>query len=105
METMEDFKRGDAWQSQWEANFDNARDECMSEADNILMEVEHIVHDLDQTLDVQNTEILADALKSLRELINYRYVYPYNNEPYDYIFKEQIVQIVKDRLSYDLEVR
>ena len=61
METAKELRAGDEWQSQHEANFDNARDECMTEADNIVMEVEHIVHDLDQTLDVQNTLILAEA--------------------------------------------
>ena len=55
METAKELRVGDEWQSQHEANFDNARDECMTEADNIVMEVEHIVHDLDQTLDVQST--------------------------------------------------
>ena len=102
METTQDFKAGDEWESQWEANKDAARDECMTEADNIVMEVEHIVHDLDQTLDVQNTRVLARAIDQLEELINYRYVDPYNDEPYDYIFKQQIVNILQDRLSFEL---
>ena len=102
METTTDFKAGDEWESQWEANQDAARDECMTEADNIVMEVEHIVHDLDQTLDVQNTRVLARAIDQLEELINYRYVDPYNDEPYDYIFKQQIVDILQDRLSFEL---
>tara|TARA_B110000046_G_scaffold9780_1_gene9892 strand:+ start:37 stop:354 length:318 start_codon:yes stop_codon:yes gene_type:complete len=102
METTQELKAGDEWESQWEANKDAARDECMTEADNIVMEVEHIVHDLDQTLDVQNTRVLARAIDQLEELINYRYVDPYNDEPYDYIFKQQIVDILQDRLSFEL---
>ena len=102
METAKELRQGDEWQSQHEANFDDARDECMTEADNIVMEVEHIVHDLDQTLDVQNTRVLAKAIDQLEELINYRYVDPYNDEPYDYIFKQEIVDILQDRLSFKL---
>ena len=41
METTQDFKAGDEWESRYEANQDSARDECMTEADNIVMEVEH----------------------------------------------------------------
>ena len=102
METTASLKAGEEWESQWEANKDAARDECMTEADNIVMEVEHIVHDLDQRLDVQNTRVLARAIDQLEELINYRYVDPYNDEPYDYIFKQQIVDILQDRLSFEL---
>ena len=102
METTASLKAGEEWESQWEANKDAARDECMTEADNIVMEVEHIVHDLDQRLDVQNTRVLARAIDQLEELINYRYVDPYNDEPYDYIFKQQIVNILQDRLSFEL---
>ena len=105
METMEDFARGDAWQSQWEANFDDARDACMTHADNILMEVEHIVHDLDQRLDVQNTRVLARAIDQVEELINYRYVDSHNDEPYDYDFTADIKLALQDRLSFELEVR
>ena len=70
METAKELRAGDEWMSQHEANFDYARDECMTEADNIVMEVEHIVHDLDQTLDVQNTLILAEAINKIIKLKN-----------------------------------
>ena len=102
METTQDFKAGDEWESQWEANQDAARDECMTEVDNILMEVEHIVHDLDQTLDVNNVLIVADAINKIREMCNYRYVDPFNDEPYDYVFTKQVTRILQDRLSFEL---
>ena len=104
METTQDFKAGDEWESQWEANKDAARDECMTEADNIVMEVEHIVHDLDQTLDVNNVLVLANAIENLIELSNYRYIDTYNDVPYDYDFKQQIANILQDRLSFELGV-
>ena len=37
METAKELRAGDEWMSQHEANFDYARDECMTEADNIVM--------------------------------------------------------------------
>ena len=68
METAKELKQSDNYQTAWESRKDEARDECMTEADNIVMEVEHIVHDLDQTLDVQNTLILAEAINKIIEL-------------------------------------
>ena len=102
MEDLNTFKAGEEWESQWEANKQAAQDECMMEVDNILMEVEHIVHDLDQTLNVDNVLIVANAINKIQELAHYRYVDPYNDEPYDYIFKQQIVNILQDRLSFEL---
>jgi hypothetical protein len=105
METAKELKQGDEWQSQHEANFDNARDECMTEADNIVMEVEHIVHDLDQTLDVQNTLILAEGINKVIELRYYTYIDQFNNVAYDYDFSNDIKMVLQDRLSFEMEVR
>ena len=102
MENTQELKAGFEFESQWEANYDNARDFCMSDADNILMEVEHIVHNLDQTLDVNNVLIVANAINKIREMCNYRYVDPFNDEPYDYVFTKQVTRILQDRLSFEL---
>jgi len=105
METAKELRQGDEWQSQHEANFDDARDECMTEADNIVMEVEHIVHDLEQTLDVQNTLILAEAINKVIELRYYTYIDQFNSVAYDYDFTDDIKMVLQDRLSFELEVR
>ena len=105
MDTKESLQRGDDFQTEWESNFDNARDECMTEADNIVMEVEHIVHDLDQTLDVQNTLILAEAINKVIELRYYTYIDQFNSVAYDYDFTDDIKMVLQDRLSFELEVR
>ena len=105
METAKELLAGDEWQSQHEANFDNARDECMSEADNIVMEVEHMVHDIDQTLDVQNTLILAQAINRIIELRYYTYIDQFNSVAYDYDFTADIKMVLQERLSFELEVR
>jgi len=105
METAKELRAGDEWQSQHEANFDYALDECMTEADTIVMEVEHIVHDLDQTLDVQNTLILAEAINKVIELRYYTYIDQFNNVAYDYDFTDDIKMVLQERLSFELEVR
>jgi len=105
METAKQLLAGDEWQSQHEANFDNARDECMTEADNIVMEVEHMVHDIDQTLDVQNTLILAQAINRIIELRYYTYIDQFNSVAYDYDFTADIKMVLQERLSFELEVR
>ena len=105
METAKELLAGDEWQSQHEANFDNARDECMTEADNIVMEVEHMVHDIDQTLDVQNTLILAQAINRIIELRYYTYIDQFNSVAYDYDFTDDIKMVLQERLSFELEVR
>jgi len=105
METAKELRAGDEWQSQHEANFDNARDECMTEADNIVMEVEHIVHNLDQTLDVQNTLILAEAINRVIKLRYYTYIDQFNSVAYDYDFTDDIKMVLQERLSFELEVR
>lgn len=110
METKESLQQGDAFQSQWEANFDEARDNCMIEADNILMEVEHLVHDLDQTLKVEDVLVLSDAILKVSNLRYYRFSaqvygkYRDYEENFDYDFTEQIKDVLQDRLSFELKI-
>lgn len=110
METKESLLQGDAFQSQWEANFDEARDNCMIEADNILMEVEHLVHDLDQTLKVEDVLVLSDAILKVSNLRYYRFSaqvygkYRDYEENFDYDFTEQIKDVLQDRLSFELKI-
>ena len=110
METKEDFANGDKYQTIWEAHFDDARDECMTEADNILMEVEHLVDDLEQTVAVQDVLTLADAIN---KVVNLRYFtlsatvygkYQDYEEDLDYDFTAQIKDVLQDRLSFKLKI-
>ena len=111
METEQELRQSDNYQTAWESRRDEARDECMTEANNIVMEVEHIVDDLDQTLDVQNTEILADAIRSLRELADYTYhdtiygKYATHTEEFIYDFREEMKMVAQDGLSYELKFK
>jgi len=109
MESKESLLQGEAFQSQWEANLDEARDECMTEADNILMEVEHLVHDIDQTLKVEDVLTLSDAILKVSNLRYYRFSaqvygkYRDYEEDFDYDFTEEIKDVLQDRLSYELK--
>ena len=110
METANDIKRGDDFQSQWEMNFDSARDDCMTEVDNILMEVEHMVDDLEQTLDVQNVLLLAHAIKKITNLRYFDFnalvegKYNVYEETFSYDFTKQIKDVLQDRLSFELKI-
>ena len=110
METKNDLKQGDDYQTEWEQHHDEARDECMTESDNILMEVEHMVDDLDQTVKVEDVLTLADAINKVVNLRYFRFsstVYgKYNTwvEDFDYDFTKQIKDVLQDRLSFELKI-
>ena len=109
-DTKEELQRGDDFQTEWESNFDNARDDCMTEADNILMEVEHLVDDLEQTVAVQDVLTLAYAIN---KVVNLRYFtlsatvygkYKDYEEDFDYDFTAQIKDVLQERLSFKLKI-
>ena len=110
METKQELLRDEAFSTQWEANKDDARDECMTEADNILMEVEHLVDDIDQTLKVEDVLTLSDAILKVSNLRYFDFsaiVYgKYNDyeETYSYDFTDDIKMVLQDRLSFDLKL-
>lgn len=110
METKESIQRDEAFSTQWELNKDDARDECMTEADNILMEVEHLVDDIDQTLKVEDVLTLSDAILKVSNLRYFDFsaiVYgKYNDyeETYSYDFTDDIKMVLQDRLSFDLKL-
>ena len=107
---MENFKQDDDFQTEWESNFDSARDNCMTEVDNILMEVEHLVDDINQTVNVQDVLTLADAINkvvNLRYYSFYAQVYGKHQdyeETFDYDFTAQITQVLHDELSFELKL-
>ena len=107
---MENFKQDEDFQTEWESNFDSARDNCLTEVDNILMEVEHLVDDINQTVNVQDVLTLADAINkvvNLRYYSFYAQVYGKHQdyeETFDYDFTAQITQVLQDELSFELKL-
>ena len=107
---MENFKQDDDFQTELESNFDSARDNCLTEVDNILMEVEHLVDDINQTVNVQDVLTLADAINkvvNLRYYSFYAQVYGKHQdyeETFDYDFTAQIKNVLQDELSFELKL-
>ena len=110
METKNDLKQGDDYQTEWEQHHDEARDECMTESDNILMEVEHMVDDLDQTVKVEDVLTLADAINKVSNLRYFDFnalvegKYNVYEETFSYDFTTQIKDVLQDRLSFELKI-
>ena len=107
---MENFKQDDDFQTEWESNFDSARDNCLTEVDNILMEVEHLVDDINQTVNVEDVLTLANAIN---KVANLRYFtlsaqvygkYQDYEETFDYDFTAQIKDVLQDELSFELKL-
>ena len=107
---MENFKQDEDFQTEWESNFNFARDNCMIEVDNILMEVEHLVDDINQTVNVQDVLTLANAINKVVNLRYYSFYaqvygkYQDYEETFDYDFTAQIKQVLQDQLSFELKI-
>ena len=110
MDTKESLQQGEDFQTEWESHFDEARDSAMQEADDIIMEVEHLVNDLDQTIKVEDVLIVANAIN---EIVNLRYFtlssqvygkYQDYEEDFDYDFTAQIIDVLQDQLSFELKI-
>ena len=108
METKESIQRDEAFSTQWELNKDDARDECMDKVNNILMEVEHMVDDNDNSVDLINVMPLSRAISEAKNLRYFDFsaiVYgKYNDyeETYSYDFTEDIGDALQDRLGFDI---
>ena len=98
METKESIQRDEAFSTQWELNKDDARDECMDKVNDILMEVEHMVDDNDNSVDLINVMPLSRAIleaKNLRYFDFSAIVYgKYNDYEETYSFIFQMIKII-----------
>jgi hypothetical protein len=110
METKQELLRDEAFSTQWEANKDDARDECMDQVERIIIEVEHMVDDVTEQVAVQNVLTLAYAIN---KEVNLRYFtfsalvygkYQDYEVVFDYDFTDDIKMVLQDRLSFDLKL-
>ena len=108
MDTKEELQRGDDFQTEWESNKDKARDEMIDQATNILLEVEHMVDEIDLTVDIRHVPELADAIKKVSNLRYFEFSatvhgkYQDYEEDYEYDFTEETRDILKDQLGFKL---
>ena len=107
-DTKEELQKGEDFQTEWESNKDAARDEMIDQATNILLEVEHMVDEIDLTVDIRHVPELADAIKKVSNLRYYRFSatvygkYKDYEEDFDYDFTREVKDFLKDSLGYEL---
>ena len=108
MDTKEELQKGEDFQTEFEANKDNARDEMIDQATNILLEVEHFVDEIDLTVDIRHVLELANAIEKVSNLRYYRFSatvygkYQDYEEDFDYDFTREVKDFLKDSLGYEL---
>jgi len=108
-DTKEELQRGDDFQTEWEANKDKARDEMIDQAGNIILEVEHMIDEIDLEVPIRHVLELSEAIQKVANLRYYRFSatvlgkYQDFEEDFDYDFTEEIKDILNDQLSFDLD--
>ena len=109
MDTKEELQRGEDFQTEWESNKDKARDEMIDQASNIILEVEHMVDEIDLEVPLRHVLELSHAIRKVVNLRYYRFSaqvygkYQDYEEDYDYDFTEEVRDILDDQLGFDLD--
>jgi hypothetical protein len=108
METTEELQRGEDFRTEWESNKDSARDEMIDQATNILLEVEHMVDEIDLEVQLRHVPELAEAIEKVSNLRYFRFSaqvygkYQDYEENFDYDFTEEVKDILNDQLGFKL---
>jgi len=109
-DTKEELQRGEDFQTEWEANKDSALSEMLDQAGNIIIEVEHMIDEIDLEVPFRHVLVLADAVLKVSNLRYYTFsttIYGrYNDyeEDFDYDFTAQIKDVLQERLSFELKI-
>ena len=107
-ETMKELQKGEDFMTEWEANKDAARDEMIDEAANIIMEVEHMIDEIDLEVPLRHVLTLANAIKKVSNLRFFEFSaqvegkYRVYEEDFDYDFTTEIREFLSDSLGYEL---
>ena len=111
METMEDFARGDAWETEHQHNKSEALESCIAEASEITLAVEHLITEADNTVEQRNITELHTTVKKIVDLRFYDFTatvegkYDVTEEVFKYNFSEQLMDFLDDALGYNYEER
>lgn len=106
METIEELKKGEQYATQHEIYKDAAREECLTKAAEILMNVEHLVDDIESKVDVNDCVIVANAILEVLNLRFYDYVvwvegkYKDGDLTFEYEFSEMLDDLLQDTLGF-----
>ena len=109
METMEDFKRGDAWETEHQHNKSEALESCIAEASEITLAVEHLITEADNTVEQRNITELHTTVKKIVDLRFYDFTatvegkYDVTEEVFEYNFSYQLMDFLEDALGYNYE--
>lgn len=107
METMEDFARGDAWETEHQHNKSEALESCIAEASEITLAVEHLITEADNTVEQRNITELHYAVQRIANLRFYDFTaivegkYDVTEEVFEYNFSEQLMDFLDDTLGYN----
>tara|TARA_R110000765_G_scaffold156493_2_gene259428 strand:+ start:1268 stop:1576 length:309 start_codon:yes stop_codon:yes gene_type:complete len=94
------------FESQQETYQDAAREECLAKAMEILADVEHMVDDLEQTLNVNDSVLVGNAILEVLNLRFYDYVvwmegkYRDGDQTFEYDFSEMLDDLLQDVLGF-----
>ena len=107
METNEDFKRGDAYETQYNRHKDDALEECIDMVGQLTIQVEHLITEADNSVEQRNITELYTAVRKIAKLRFYDYSviiegkYQVYEENIEYDFSEQITDFLDDALGYN----
>ena len=107
-DTKEELQR-EAFQTEWEANKDAARDEMIDQASNIILEVEHMIDEIDLEVPIRHVLELSEAIQKVANLRYYRFSatvlgkYQDFEEDFDYDFTEEIKHLLNNQLGFEWE--
>jgi len=108
METTKDFLKYDQFETEHQHNLDAAREACISEAGDIIMEVEHMVDEVSLEVPLRHVPELAEAIKKVANLRFFEFSaqvegkYRVYEEDFDYDFTTEIREFLSDSLGYEL---
>ena len=108
-DTKEELQKGDDFQTEWESNKDAARDEMIDQASNIILEVEHMIDEIDLEVPFRHVLTLADAMLKVSNLRYFEFSatvhgkYQDYEEDFDYDFTEEVKDILNDQLGFEWE--
>jgi len=106
METAKELQQGEVFASQHEIYKDAAREECLSKAAEILMNVEHLVDDMETKVDVNDVVIVSNAILEVLNLRFYDYVvwvegkYRDGEQTFEYDFSDMLDDLLEDTLGF-----
>jgi len=107
METKEDLQRSEQFETQWLSHKDDARDAFTDTASSILMPIEHLVDDVENTLHVDKVLEVAEAINKVANLryfdfkVDIEGKYEVYEETFTYDFLLELKDLLREGLAFN----